>query len=113
MTWKSYAAVSSATVLAGWLASAPPANAPAGAAAAASARQPRVPAPASSSDIEQQAIRLQARGRADRAFTQPQRNPFRFEVRAEATRAGTRAVEVPVLAPPPQPVEPAPPPIRV
>jgi hypothetical protein len=82
MTWKSYAAVSGATVLAGWLASSPASNTPAGR-AVSSRPSPRRGA-TSVSDIEQQATRLQSRLRAVRAYNEPHRNPFRFAGRAEA-----------------------------
>ena len=77
MTWKSYAAASGATVLAGWLASTPPAavveNRP-----AAQSRSSRAAA-SPSSDIVEQASRLQARIRRETAYVRPQRNPFEFE----------------------------------
>ena len=66
MNWKSYAAVSGATVLAGWFASTPPSNAPAGA-PAPSAPQPAAAANAPT-DIELQAMRLQARLGAERVY---------------------------------------------
>lgn len=103
MTWKSYAAVSGATVLAGWLASASPANAPAGAASAS--RQAVPPAASAPSDIEQQAMRLQARLRAERAFREPERNPFRFGARSNRAAGPARTVAAPE---PPPPVEAAP-----
>lgn len=80
MHWKSYAAVSGATVLAGWLASAPPSNAPAAVQAPAAQRQPPADANAPT-DIEMQAMRLQARLRAERAYAEPGRDPFRFAPR--------------------------------
>jgi hypothetical protein len=80
MHWKSYAAVSGATVLAGWLASAPPSNAPAAVQAPAAQRQPPADAHAPT-DIEMQAMRLQARLRAERAYAEPGRDPFRFAPR--------------------------------
>lgn len=102
MTWKSYAAVSGATVLAGWLASASPANAPTGAASAS--RQAAQPEVSAASDIQQQAIRLQARLRAERAFREPERNPFRFGPRGTAGAGAARTVA--------QPEPPAPPPVE-
>jgi hypothetical protein len=77
MTWKAYAAVSGATVLAGWIASSPPANTPATMSSPAGTERRRQ-AP-DGSDIEEQAARLQTRLRAERTYTAPQRNPFRFE----------------------------------
>lgn len=83
MTWKSYVAASGATVLAGWLASVAPAN------VTDTPPAPPVPArraasSASSSDIEQQASRLQARLRRETPYTRPERNLFHFEAAASA-----------------------------
>ena len=82
MTWKSYAAASGATVLAGWLASTPPVamveNRP-----AAQSRPSRAAA-SPSSDIVEQASRLQARIRRETAYVRPQRNPFQFEATRQA-----------------------------
>ena len=105
MTWKSYAAASGATVLAGWLAAAPPAdvseNRP-----AAPARARRAASAAESSDIEEQASRLQARIRRETAYTRPQRNLFQFEAARPAAVAApserldpTTEVSGPVPAP--------------
>ena len=99
MSWKSYAAVSGATVLAGWLASAPPSNAPGRAAPAV-----RLPATRDvrSPDIEREAERLQARVQREVEYTQPQRNPFRFGVaRPEVNRGGDLPGPTPAPAPPP------------
>lgn len=105
MTWKSTAVVSGATVLVGWLASSPPSNAPstsAPAQAQASAEVPTAP-----SDIEQQAMRLQARLRQEAVFREPERNPFRFG----APRLAARSAPEPTIAPPvetaPQPPVPS------
>lgn len=111
MTWKAYAAVSGATVLAGWLASAPPANVPAGAAPASS--RPGSRRASASSDIEQEASRLQARTRREALYTQPQRNPFRF---GAARPIVSRDIDVPEPAPPDTPLIPAapiPPPVSL
>ena len=77
MSWKAYAAVSGATVLAGWVVSAPPpANVPApGAIVPGRSSQPPVAAP---SEIEREAARLGARLRRETAYTRPVRDPFRF-----------------------------------
>ena len=99
MSWKSYAAVSGATVLAGWLASAPPSNAPDRAAPAV-----RLPATRDvrSPNIEREAERLQARVQREVEYTQPQRNPFRFGVaRPEVNRGGDLPDPTPAPAPPP------------
>ena len=77
MTWKAYAAVSGATVLAGWLASSPPANAPTG--TTSPARSPRAQDASASSDIQAQAERLRTGLQVERNYAAPQRNPFRFE----------------------------------
>jgi hypothetical protein len=78
MTWKSYAAASGATVLAGWLASSPPATVADGA-RVAPVRSPRAAvATTSASDIEELASRLQSRLRRETSYARPARNPFRF-----------------------------------
>jgi hypothetical protein len=114
MTWKTYTAVSGATVLAGWLASSPPSNAPAP--AAASRRTPASAASATAgSDIEEQAARLQARLRQEPAYRDPARNPFRFGERevprpapsaspAPKTLEPTAIEPVTAALPPPPPV---------
>jgi hypothetical protein len=107
MTWKAYATVSGATVLAGWLASAPPPNAPgAGVPAPSQALLPRAAAPP---DIEREAMRLEARMRHEAAYTQPQRNPFRFGADRPTASAGFETAEAPPLAETPIPVVPPPP----
>jgi hypothetical protein len=103
MTWKSYAVVSGATVLAGWLASSPPASAPAAGTAARPEPSSRVPAAAS--DIEEQAARLHARVRQETAFRAPERNPFRFGARHAERSAADAVTPAPV-----EPIAPAPPP---
>jgi len=77
MTWKSYAAASGATVLAGWLASTPPVGVVANSPPAPSRSSRAAASP--SSDIVEQATRLQARIRRETAYVRPQRNPFQFE----------------------------------
>src|SRR6266540_2904383 len=75
MNWKATAAVSSATLLAGWLASAPPSlTTPAALPSAAQSPQ----ATAAASDIGQLAARLQAQTRRDAGYGEPERNLFRF-----------------------------------
>lgn len=82
MTWKTYAAVSGATVIAGWLASSPPSNTPAPAAAPPQRRSaPAAATRAAEADIEQQAARLQARTGEQPEFHEPARNPFNFGAR--------------------------------
>jgi hypothetical protein len=105
MTWKSYAAASGATVFAGWLASTPPVSV-AENRAAAPARSPGAVSSASS-DIEEQASRLQARIRREAAYVRPQRNPFEFEAARPSAAAVPEQVELsqkvsePVAASPP------------
>ena len=79
MTWKAYAAVSGATVLAGWMASSEPANVPVTTTAPARSARPRDASGAS--DIQAQAERLRTGLQGERDYTAPQRNPFRFEQR--------------------------------
>jgi len=98
MSWKSYAVVSGATVLAGWLASTPPSNAPESAVSAP--RPSAAPGDIRASDIEREAERLQVRVRREVDYAEPQRNPFRFGAgRADADRGG----DIPAAAPPPPP----------
>ncbi|OFW14520.1 MAG: hypothetical protein A3F70_19380 [Acidobacteria bacterium RIFCSPLOWO2_12_FULL_67_14] len=88
MTWKSYVTVSGATVVAGWLASsAPPQPAP-----VARPRALQTPAPnVAASDIQEQAERLRAPLPAERTYTTPHRNPFRFADRISIEQPGTAA----------------------
>jgi hypothetical protein len=105
MTWKSYAAVSGATVLAGWLASSPPSNTPTTGTTRASSAEPRRRAPAAT-DIAEQAARLQSRMQVARAYAEPQRNPFRFAERVSAApNPGQQVAEVtpPIDVTPPGP----------
>lgn len=96
MTWKAYATVSGATVLAGWLASAPPSDAPhAGAPGPSPTTQPQaIPR----SDIEREATRLEARVRREVAYAQPQRNPFRFDAGRPIAGSGIDVAEAPSAA---------------
>ena len=104
MTWKSYALVSGAGLLATYLASPPllPQNdtpaAPAASGDAAS--DPAV-------DIEEEAARLHARLRAEAVFRAPARDPFRFGERP-VRRTPPRA-EVAAQAGEPPPAVPEPP----
>src|SRR5687767_7487285 len=113
MSWKSYATVSGATVLAGWLASASPSNAPDRAA-------PAAPPPAArdvrSSDIEREAERLQTRVQREVEYAQPQRNPFRFgAARPAVNRGGDLPDPTPASVPPPLavPIVAPPPPVTL
>ena len=120
MTWKAYAAVSGATVLAGWFASAPPSSfpnrgVPDSSAAAPGQITPRRATP--SPDIEREATRLEARVRREVAYTQPQRNPFRFgAARSRVSLAadlGGDAAEASSLAETPIPAVPFAPPVSL
>lgn len=97
MTWKSYAAVSGATVLAGWLASSPPSNAPVSG-ATSQRGAPAAPSTAGS-DIEEQAARLQTRVRQETAYRDPQRNPFRFGARQAAVAQRSTSANMSVAPP--------------
>jgi len=110
MNWKSYAVASGATVLAGWLASVQPSNAPAGAQATQTAARPSsTPAAHAPTDIELQAMRLQARLRPERVYSEPARDPFRFAPR-RPPGADARERDQPIgEAPPPAPVDLGPP----
>jgi hypothetical protein len=117
MTWKSYAAVSGAGLLATFLASAPPALSPGRAPAA----RPTEDAGAArlSDDLEAQAARLALRVRDEVAYRPPTRNPFRFGARIPSPRSSVTGGSAPSASPPPTPAEPAPepppppPPIRL
>ena len=104
MDWKSTAVISGAGILATWFFSMPPTHAPTSVAVPA-ARGPRARAAAAPLDIEKEAARLQVRPRAEEHYTEPARNPFRFNERREPTRPTTG-----VAAAPPTIVAPAPPP---
>jgi hypothetical protein len=114
MTWKSYAAVSGAGLLATYLVSAPPTLTPGRAPAARSASD--AGAVRLSDDIEEQAARLGSRVRDDVAFRPPARNPFRFGARPAApgrsAPAPSPTAAAPAVTPEPA-VPPPPPPIRL
>ena len=100
MDWKSTAVISGAGILATWFFSMPPTPTPARAVAPAA----RVPQTASKIDIEKEAARLQVHKAQAPHYTEPSRNPFRFNARREPARAtaGIAAVApAPVLPPPP------------
>lgn len=91
MTWKAYAAVSGATVLAGWVVSAPPSSTvPPSMAPNTDAMAPSRPVGAAPgpSEIERQASRLGARLRREKAYVQPGRDPFRFGAGQRAATTG-------------------------
>ena len=111
MTWKSYAAVSGATVLAGWLASSPPANAPTG--TTSPARSPRARDASGASDIQAQAERLRTGLQGERNYTAPQRNPFRFEVGRDVDPGSVERGTASEPEPAPEPVATPPPPMSL
>jgi hypothetical protein len=109
MTWKSYVLASGAGLIATYLASGP-------------VTQPETAQPASpastrtnaTSDIEEQAVRLQSRLRARASYSEPSRNPFRFNGRrpnSAANGQGVAATVTPIVEIPPPP--PAPPAIKL
>jgi hypothetical protein len=106
MTWKSYAAVSGVTVLAGWLASSPAPSVPASVSTRAAAG-PRASVSAAS-DIAQQADRLQARLPIARRFAEPRRDPFRFAERRTAADRVAPRIPIPEAPTPPVDTNPAP-----
>lgn len=93
MTWKAYAAVSGAGLLATYLASAPPAVTPV---RNSSPQNAASPVTAASVDIRAEALRLQTRVETGKEYAEPSRDPFRFIVRPAR---GVRAA--PTTAPPP------------
>ena len=104
MDWKSTAVISGAGILATWFFSMPPTPAPARVVAPAV----RVPqASTAQIDIEKEAARLQVHRVEEPRFTEPSRNPFRFNARREPARATVG------VAPPPPPVVLPPPPPRI
>lgn len=106
MDWKSTAVISGAGILATWFFSMPPATTPQGALAPA-ARAPQATA-SGSIDIAREAARLQVRPSQTPHYSDPSRNPFRFNERRQVTPT----TGVPV-APPPVAVAPPPPPPRI
>ena len=98
MTWKSYAVVSGAGLLATYLAG--PTLAPNREATPALPAAQAVPAGAP--DIEYEAARLQKRVRDETAFRTPSRDPFRFAPPARAARPAP-ALPAIVATPPPDP----------
>jgi hypothetical protein len=91
MNWKSTAAVSSVTLLATWLGWTP---------ARQSSDAPPVARdmrPVETSDIQDQAARLQTRVRSELDYQDPKRNPFRFI----SQRLARQPRSIDVVAPPP------------
>lgn len=112
MTWKSYAAVSGAGLLATYLFSTPP---PLDDRAPVPARPAGAAAAPLANDIERQADRLGSRTRPTVEYQPPERNPFRFGGRtAPAAREAVQApAPVEAFEPELPPLPPAPPPIRL
>jgi hypothetical protein len=102
MDWKSTTVISGAGILATWFFSMPPTSAPARAVPPA-ARAPQTTA--SQIDIEKEAARLQVHRVEGPRYTEPSRNPFRFNARREPVRATVDVAPVapPVVLPPPPP----------
>ena len=102
MDWKSTAVISGAGILATWFFSMPPTATPARAVAPV-ARVPQVNT--AKIDIEKEAARLQVHRVQEPHFTEPSRNPFRFNGRREPAQATAGIVNVPppVVMPPPPP----------
>lgn len=102
MDWKSTTVISGAGILATWFFSMPPASVPPRAVAPAA----RVPQTNTSQiDIEKEAARLQVHRVEEPSYTEPSRNPFRFNARPEPARAtvGIAPAPPPVVLPPPPP----------
>lgn len=90
MTWKSYTLVSGVGVIATYLVSAPPTIT-----SRAPARAPAAHTRAAS-DIQELAVRLQARVQAETTFRRPARNPFRFIARPQPAPVVTLSSPLPV-----------------
>ena len=101
MNWKSTAAATSVTLLAGWLGWTPMQQSAVSDVPAA----PRDVRPVESLDIQEQAARLQTRVRAELGYSDPKRNPFRFSVRPAPTPGSIRPIESAVAAPSVAPLE--------
>jgi hypothetical protein len=103
MTWKAYAAVSGAGLLATYMASSPPAIAPKRGSAPQNSTSG---AAAPVLDVQTEALRLN--DRIEPEYQQPARDPFRFAARSGSAR--TLAV---TPEPPPQVAPAEPPPIKL
>lgn len=111
MTWKAYATASGVTVLAGWLASAPPSNTPDAGAPGPSQTTPQQAT--SRTGIEREATRLEARVRREVAYAQPRRNPFRFGAGGPTVGSGIDVAEASPAAETFVPAVPPPPPVSL
>ena len=109
MTWKAYAVVSGAGLLATYLASAPPTLAPGqnSGRSRPDARQAATP-----TDLQAEALKLQTRVKQSSGYADPPRDPFRFGEHAAPSRRVHRAEPTVPAAPLPQ-TAPEPPPIRL
>jgi hypothetical protein len=105
MTWKSYAVLSGASIVATYLVSGPAAIVPQRTAPVA--QRAATPPAAPAFDIQEQASRLQTRARQQTEYREPSRNPFRFGDRPASAPA---PVSQPVVNEPPAEVPVAPPP---
>jgi hypothetical protein len=97
MNWKSTAAASAVTLLAGWFELSPfsgPALVP-----QHSAPAPRDARPVGSTDIAQEASRLQDRVRDQLDYRDPTRNPFRFAPRPPTASVASRIATPPSVSP--------------
>jgi hypothetical protein len=94
MTWKSYALVSGAGVVATYMVSSPLPRTDSPALARPAATRMEV-----ASDIQEQAVRLEARLRRQAPYQEPARNPFRFsQRRAPQSALVPEAGAAPVIA---------------
>ena len=110
MTWKSYAVVSSATALAAWLAAQPPATAPGTASVPAT---DLAAGTAGTSNIAQEAARLQGRVREQVEYQRPERNPFRFNAARPSSLDAAPSASEPVIEVEPAPAAPLPLPVSL
>jgi hypothetical protein len=95
MTWKSYALVSGAGVVATYMVSSPLPRTDSPTLARPAATRMEV-----ASDIQEQAVRLEARLRRQAPYQEPARNPFRFSPRrAPQTALVPEAAATPVIVP--------------
>ena len=96
MTWKSYALVSGAGVVATYMVSSPLPRPESPTLARPAATRMEV-----ASDIQEQAVRLEARLRRQAPYQEPARNPFRFSQRRAPQTAllPEAAAATPVIAP--------------
>ena len=109
MNWKSTIVVSGAGLIATWMGMSSP-NSTRDGAISAPARQAATPAFTPSSDIVEQAARLQYGVRAHTEFRTPTRNPFRFAAERPVRIAAPPAQ---VVEPPPTPAQPEQPALRL